>query len=52
MSEAVALVRELVGDDYANAMAADNPRAVVEGKLIPARPAPVLPKKRKKWLFF
>lgn len=52
MSEAVALVAELVGDDYAEAMAADNPRAVVEGKPIPARPAPVLPKKRKKWLFF
>jgi protein-tyrosine phosphatase len=52
MSEAVAVVAELVGDDYARAMASDNPRAVVEGKSIPTRPAPVAPKKRKRWLIF
>ncbi len=52
MSAAVAAVADLVGDDYAVAMAESNPMAVVEGKSIPIRPSPVQPKKRKKWMFF
>lgn len=52
LSAAVAVVADLVGDDYARAMSKDNPAAVVEGKPIPVRPAPEVPKKRKRWLVF
>jgi protein-tyrosine phosphatase len=52
MSAAVAAIASLVGEDYARAMAEENPRAVVEGRPLPVRPAPELPKKRKRWLFF
>ncbi|HSE98945.1 MAG TPA: CpsB/CapC family capsule biosynthesis tyrosine phosphatase, partial [Blastocatellia bacterium] len=52
MSAAVAVVAGLVGQDYARAMSDDNPRAVVEGRSIPVRPAPEMPRKRRRWLFF
>jgi protein-tyrosine phosphatase len=52
MSSAVAAVTQLVGDEFANAMAKDNPAAVVKGETIPFRPAAFSPKRRKKWLFF
>ena len=52
MSAAVAAIGEIVGDEYAAAMAQDNPAAIVEGKSIPTRPAPTLPRKRRRWLFF
>jgi len=52
MSAAVASVAELVGAEFANAMADDNPAAVVRGDRIPVRPDAVTPRKRKKWLFF
>lgn len=52
MSEAVAAMAEIVGAEYAGAMAKQNPSAVIEGQPIPERPRPTLPQKRKKWLFF
>ena len=52
MSVAVAEIAKLVGDDYAQAMAGANPRAVIEGVSIPMRPAASVPQKRKKWFFF
>ncbi|MCI0486906.1 MAG: hypothetical protein L0229_09925 [Blastocatellia bacterium] len=52
MSAAVAVIGELVGDEYAIAMAEDNPAAVVKGKPIPTQPSPVLPRKRSRWFFF
>jgi protein-tyrosine phosphatase len=52
LSAAVAEVATLAGEEYAAAMAKDNPAAVVEGRPIPVRPAPVFPRKRKKWLLF
>lgn len=52
MSAAVAAMAEIVGSEYAGAMAKENPSAVLEGQPIPALPVPTLPQKRKKWLFF
>jgi protein-tyrosine phosphatase len=52
MSAAVAVVKELVGDEFANAMAKDNPAAVVKGETIPFRPTAFSPRRRKKWVFF
>ena len=52
MSEAVRAVAELIGEEYAEAYAADNPLAVVEGRVIPTRPAPILPRKKKWWQLF
>jgi protein-tyrosine phosphatase len=52
MSEAVRLVGDLIGEDYAEAYATDNPLAVIEGRPIPVRPVPVLPKKKKWWQVF
>ena len=52
MSAAAAVVGEMVGDEYAQAMTTDNPGAVLEGVHIPMRPAPMVPAKRKKWIFF
>lgn len=52
MSEAVRAVAELIGEEYALAYAKDNPLAVIEGRAIPTRPAPVLPKKKKWWQLF
>lgn len=51
MSAAVALTAQFVGEEYARAMAYDNPSAVVEGRPIPTCPSAVLPKKRKWFLF-
>ena len=51
MSAAVARAAEIVGEEYARAMAQDNPAAVVEGKPIPTHRAATLPRK-KKWLLF
>jgi protein-tyrosine phosphatase len=52
MSEAVALTAEIVGDEYARAIADANPLAVVEGRPIPSVPNPELPKKKKRWGLF
>jgi protein-tyrosine phosphatase len=52
MSEAVAAVAQLVGDEFASAMAKENPAAVIKGETIPFQPAAFSPKRRKKWLFF
>lgn len=52
MSEAVALTAEIVGDEYARAIADANPLAVVEGRPIPSVPNPELPKKKKRWALF
>jgi len=52
MSEAVALTAEVVGDEYARAIADANPLAVVEGRPIPSVPNPELPKKKKRWALF
>ena len=52
MSAAVKAIGELVGEDYAQAMAVDNPGAIVQDSAIPTRPTPVLPKKKKRWIFF
>ena len=52
MSEGVALTAEVVGEEYARAMAVENPLAVVEGRSIPSLPTPELPKKKKRWGLF
>jgi protein-tyrosine phosphatase len=52
MSAAAGVIAEIVGAEYAEAMATNNPAAVVGGEAIPVRPAPVMPAKRKKWIFF
>jgi protein-tyrosine phosphatase len=52
MSDAVQATAEIVGLDYARAIAKDNPGAVIEGKPIPVRPTAAPPKKKKRWLFF
>jgi protein-tyrosine phosphatase len=52
MSEAVRAAADIVGQEYARAIAEDNPAAVVEGKPIPVRPAAMLPQKKRRWLFF
>jgi hypothetical protein len=52
MSAAVAVIAELVGEDYAKVMSKNNPQAVVDGKPIPTCPIPTKPEKRKKWFFF
>lgn len=52
LSAAVAATAEIVGDNFANAMANENPAAIVKGERIPFKPSAVYPKKRKKWLFF
>lgn len=52
MSAAVASTAEIVGDEYAKAIADANPAAVVEGRPIPVRPTATLPQKKRKWLFF
>jgi protein-tyrosine phosphatase len=49
MSAAVSSTAEIVGEEYARAIANDNPAAVVEGKSIPSRPAATLPQKKKRW---
>ena len=52
MSDAVALTAEIVGAEYARAIAEANPLAVVEGRPIPSVPNPELPKKKKRWVLF
>src|SRR5436190_587660 len=52
MSGAVALTAEIVGEEYAHAIAQDNPAAVVEGRPIPTRPTATIPQKKRRWLFF
>jgi len=52
MSEAVGASAEIVGEEYARAIAGDNPAAVVEGRSIPTRPSATLPQKKRKWLLF
>jgi protein-tyrosine phosphatase len=52
LSHAVAAIADLVGQDYARAMADDNPAAVVRGEMIPFRPVPEFPRKTKRWIFF
>lgn len=51
MSAAVAATAEIVGEEYAQAIADENPAAVVEGKSIPTRPTATLPQKKRRWLF-
>lgn len=52
MSAAVASAAEIVGEEYAQAIAEANPSAVVEGNPIPARPTATTPQKKKRWLLF
>lgn len=52
LSAGVASTAEIVGEEYARAIADDNPAAVVEGRPIPARPTANLPQKKKRWLLF
>ncbi|MEW6131117.1 MAG: CpsB/CapC family capsule biosynthesis tyrosine phosphatase [Acidobacteriota bacterium] len=52
LSMAMTAISELVGEEYAQAMSKDNPGAIIEDRAIPTRPAPVLPQKKKRWLFF
>jgi hypothetical protein len=52
MSTAVATTAQIVGEEYARAMAEANPLAVVEGKPISSRPNPTVPQKKKKWSLF
>lgn len=51
MSAAVASTAEIVGEEYAHAIAGDNPAAVVDGRPIPTRLSPTPPQK-KRWLLF
>ena len=52
MSAAVASTAEVVGEEYAHAIAEDNPAAAVAGNRIPARPTATLPQKKRRWLLF
>jgi protein-tyrosine phosphatase len=53
LSSAVTEVSAIIGEEGAQKISTDNPRAVVEGNAIPWIPAPAPPtKKRRKWLFF
>lgn len=52
LSKATAMIADLVGDEYAEAMAKRNPAAVVENLSLPVRPSPTLPQKKKRWIFF
>ncbi len=53
MMNAVHIITEIVGEEYARAMAGDNPQAIAEDKKdIPLCPVPQIPKKKKKWFFF
>lgn len=52
MSAGVAASAEVVGEEYARAIADDNPAAVVEGRPIPTRLSATLPQKKKRWLLF
>ncbi len=52
LSTAVAATARIVGDEVAQALVRDNPRAVVEGEPIPYRFDPVMPNQKRKWRFF
>ncbi len=52
LSKAISAIADLVGEDYARAMADDNPAAVVRGEMIPCRPVAEFPRKTKRWIFF
>lgn len=52
LSAGVASAAEIVGEEYARAIAEDNPAAVVEGRPIPTRPTAARPHRKKKWLLF
>lgn len=52
MSAAVTATAEVVGEEYAQAIAGENPAAVVDGKRIPTFPSPTVPQKKRRWLFF
>lgn len=52
LSAAVQVVAGHVGQQYATAMVEANPRAVIEGGSLPARPDATLPVKRRRWVFF
>jgi protein-tyrosine phosphatase len=52
MSEAVRATADIVGEEYAQAIAENNPAAVLEGKPIPVRPQPSPPQKKRKWFLF
>ena len=52
MSNAVNATAEIVGEEYARAMANDNPAAVVEGRPIPTRLSATVPQKKRRWLLF
>jgi hypothetical protein len=49
---AVEIISDIVGEEYARAMAGDNPQAVANDQWIPLCPVPQIPKKKKKWFFF
>jgi len=49
---AVEIISDIVGEEYARAMAGDNPQAVASDQWIPLCPVPQIPKKKKKWFFF
>jgi protein-tyrosine phosphatase len=51
LTAAVAATAKVVGEEYARAMADDNPAAVVEGRPIPTCPTATIPRK-KKWFLF
>lgn len=52
MSAAVALTAQIVGEEYALAIANDNPAAVVDGRPIPTCLPATLPRKKRMWFLF
>lgn len=52
LSAGVRAAAAIVGEEYARALANDNPLAVVEGSRSLVLPQPTLPKPKKRWLFF
>jgi hypothetical protein len=52
LSSAVREVADIIGQDGAQRISADNPGAVLEGRPIPWRPLAAPPVKKRKWLFF
>jgi protein-tyrosine phosphatase len=51
LSEATSQVADLVGEEVAKSISADNPGAIVDGKPLAWRPLPVMPEKGRKWWF-
>ena len=52
LSEAYALVEQSFGAARAQALFADNPRAVTDGKQLPYRPEPAPPRRKRRFIFF